>query len=111
MLAKTTALDAAEDALALAQTASQAVTAAETALANLLNQFGIEMDGDNVLIPNVTPDVGLSPPYNSLFTLFGQFFDHGLDLSSRAAAARSSSRCSRTTRSYVAGQPRPTSWC
>ena len=30
-------------------------------------------------IPNVTTDVGLSPPYNSLFTLFGQFFDHGID--------------------------------
>jgi Ca2+-binding RTX toxin-like protein len=30
-------------------------------------------------IPNVTTDVGLSPPYNSWFTLFGQFFDHGLD--------------------------------
>lgn len=32
------------------------------------------------LIPNVTPDAGLSAPYNSWFTLFGQFFDHGLDL-------------------------------
>lgn len=31
-------------------------------------------------IPNVAPDVGLSAPYNSMFTLFGQFFDHGLDL-------------------------------
>ena len=31
-------------------------------------------------IPNSTPDGGLSSPYNSLFTLFGQFFDHGLDL-------------------------------
>ena len=31
-------------------------------------------------IPNATPDGGLSAPYNSLFTLFGQFFDHGLDL-------------------------------
>ena len=31
-------------------------------------------------IPNVAPDVGLSAPYNSWFTLFGQFFDHGLDL-------------------------------
>ncbi len=30
-------------------------------------------------IPNVTTDVGLSPPFNSLFTIFGQFFDHGLD--------------------------------
>ena len=32
-----------------------------------------------LFIPNVTTDVGLSPPYNSLFTLFGQFFDHGVD--------------------------------
>ena len=31
-------------------------------------------------IPNVTPDVGLSAPYNAWFTFFGQFFDHGLDL-------------------------------
>ena len=30
-------------------------------------------------ILNVTTDVGLSPPFNSLFTIFGQFFDHGLD--------------------------------
>ncbi|MBI5068408.1 MAG: choice-of-anchor D domain-containing protein [Deltaproteobacteria bacterium] len=33
-----------------------------------------------IFIPNVAPDVGLSAPYNSIFTLFGQFFDHGLDL-------------------------------
>ncbi len=31
-------------------------------------------------IPNTAPDEGLSAPYNSWFTLFGQFFDHGLDL-------------------------------
>ena len=31
-------------------------------------------------IGNVTPDAGLSAPFNSWFTLFGQFFDHGLDL-------------------------------
>jgi Ca2+-binding RTX toxin-like protein len=35
--------------------------------------------GQTLFIPNVTTDVGLSPPYNSLFTYFGQFFDHGLD--------------------------------
>ncbi len=34
----------------------------------------------NVSIPNVTPDEGLSAPFNSWMTLFGQFFDHGLDL-------------------------------
>ena len=31
-------------------------------------------------IPNVAPDVGLSAPFNAMFTFFGQFFDHGLDL-------------------------------
>lgn len=35
--------------------------------------------GDTLFMPNVTTDVGLSPPYNSMFTLFGQFFDHGVD--------------------------------
>ena len=31
-------------------------------------------------INNVAPDEGLSAPFNSMFTFFGQFFDHGLDL-------------------------------
>jgi hypothetical protein len=31
----------------------------------------------------VTPDNGLSAPFNSFFTIFGQFFDHGLDLISK----------------------------
>ncbi len=35
--------------------------------------------GDTLFIPNVTTDIGLSPPFNPLFTFFGQFFDHGLD--------------------------------
>ncbi len=35
--------------------------------------------GDTLFIPNVTTDIGLSPPFNSLFLFFGQFFDHGLD--------------------------------
>ena len=37
----------------------------------------------SLFIPNVTPDNGLSAPYNSFFTIFGQFFDHGLDLISK----------------------------
>ena len=45
-----------------------------------LEPFGIAMDGDNVHLPNTSPDDGLSAPFNSWFTLFGQFFDHGLDL-------------------------------
>src|SRR4029077_8665412 len=31
-------------------------------------------------IPNITPDFGLTVPFNAWFTFFGQFFDHGLDL-------------------------------
>ena len=38
------------------------------------------VDDANLFIPNVTPDAGLSAPFNSLFTFFGQFFDHGVDL-------------------------------
>ena len=40
---------------------------------------GCSPSGSTLFIPNVTTDVGLSPPYNSLFTIFGQFFDHGVD--------------------------------
>ena len=49
-------------------------------LDTLLASYGIEMDGVTVMLPNVAPDEGLSASYNSVFTLFGQFFDHGLDL-------------------------------
>jgi Ca2+-binding RTX toxin-like protein len=41
---------------------------------------GCTPDGQTLLIPNISTDAGLSPPFNSWFTLFGQFFDHGLDL-------------------------------
>ncbi|NYT64580.1 heme peroxidase [Alcaligenaceae bacterium] len=33
---------------------------------------------------NVSPDIGDSAPFNGLFTAFGQFFDHGLDLVPKA---------------------------
>ncbi len=36
-----------------------------------------------LFIPNVSPDIGLSPPFNGWMTFFGQFFDHGLDLVSK----------------------------
>jgi Ca2+-binding RTX toxin-like protein len=43
-----------------------------------------EPDASGTLhIPNTAPDAGLSAPYNSMFTLFGQFFDHGLDLTNK----------------------------
>jgi hypothetical protein len=38
------------------------------------------LPGESLFIPNVAPDAGLSAPFNSWFTIFGQFFDHGLDL-------------------------------
>ena len=39
----------------------------------------VSSDG-SLFIANVAPDAGLSAPYNSWMTIFGQFFDHGLDL-------------------------------
>src|ERR671933_1371191 len=39
-----------------------------------------------LFIPNVTTDVGLSPPFNSMFTFFGQFFDHGVDQTVKSGA-------------------------
>ncbi|MDX6534494.1 MAG: hypothetical protein QOF68_2238 [Gaiellales bacterium] len=45
-----------------------------------------ELSGDIFFIPNRAPDTGLSAPYNSWFTLFGQFFDHGLDLTTKGRA-------------------------
>ena len=38
-------------------------------------------------IPNITADYNVSAGYNSWFTLFGQFFDHGLDLIPKAGAS------------------------
>lgn len=35
---------------------------------------------DLQVIPNQSPDIGLSPGFNAWMTFFGQFFDHGLDL-------------------------------
>ena len=42
--------------------------------------------GEGIFIPNRSPDEGLSASYNSWFTLFGQFFDHGLDLVSKGGS-------------------------
>lgn len=60
--------------------AGPAYAAQKTILDGLLEQYGIQMDGPTILLPNVAPDIGDSASYSSIFTLFGQFFDHGLDL-------------------------------
>ncbi|WP_137885651.1 peroxidase family protein [Pseudomonas sp. 2FE] len=36
--------------------------------------------GVTLTLPNTAPDEGLSASFNTWFTFFGQFFDHGLDL-------------------------------
>src|SRR4029450_11836956 len=43
-------------------------------------KFGTVDDRDVFFFANVAPDAALSAPFNSWFTFFGQFFDHGLDL-------------------------------
>jgi hypothetical protein len=48
-------------------------------------------------IPNLSPDVGLSPGFNAWMTFFGQFFDHGLDLVTKAPTAFSAGPAPRTT--------------
>lgn len=55
----------------------------ETELPPLPTRPGEPRVEKGIFIPNRSPDEGLSASYNSWFTLFGQFFDHGLDLVSK----------------------------
>ncbi|MCY7280103.1 MAG: hypothetical protein LH610_04260 [Sphingomonas bacterium] len=43
-------------------------------------------NADLQVILNQSPDIGLSPGFNSWMTYFGQFFDHGLDLVTKGAS-------------------------
>lgn len=53
----------------------------------ILDPNGIAGDGDEqFFFENVAPDEGLSAPFNSWMTLFGQFFDHGLDLVNKGSS-------------------------
>jgi Ca2+-binding RTX toxin-like protein len=72
--------DAAAQTAANLAAAEAALALADDDLMLLLDTNGVELDGVNVVITNAAPDEGLSAPFNSWFTLFGQFFDHGLDL-------------------------------
>ena len=74
------ALDAAADADAAHALTVTALEDARAVRDAAVAPYGIVMEGDNVSLPNISPDVGLSASFNSWFTLFGQFFDHGLDL-------------------------------
>ncbi|MEQ1714094.1 MAG: peroxidase family protein, partial [Hyphomicrobium sp.] len=61
---------------------------AEALLRTTLTGHGITLEESStadilkatMFIGNVAPDEGLSAPFNGWMTLFGQFFDHGLDL-------------------------------
>ncbi len=97
---------AAEAARAGAETA---LTDARSALDTLLATNGVELDGANVVLSNVAPDGGLSAPFNSWFTLFGQFFDHGLDLVNKGGSGTVSFPCSRMIRYTIQLAP-PISW-
>ncbi len=47
----------------------------------LAESMGLDISANgSVTIENLSPDIGLSPSFNGWMTLFGQFFDHGLDL-------------------------------
>jgi Ca2+-binding RTX toxin-like protein len=59
-------------------------TAGNPAAVAAAGQVEPDPGSGTLFIPNTAPDVGLSAPYNSLFTLFGQFFDHGLDLTTKS---------------------------
>ncbi len=80
------AQQAAADALATFNAATEALDAVRGPLDTLLTTNGIVLEGENIQITNVAPDEGLSAPFNSWFTLFGQFFDHGLDLVAKGGA-------------------------
>jgi Ca2+-binding RTX toxin-like protein len=77
---------AAQNALIAAQNAAADVIVAKENLITVANDHNVQIGADGGLeIPNLSPDIGLSPAFNSWMTFFGQFFDHGLDLVPKAA--------------------------
>ncbi|MBM4202004.1 MAG: heme peroxidase, partial [Gammaproteobacteria bacterium] len=60
--------------------------AAQTELQDTLDRHDVTVDNGTVVIPNVATDAGQSAPFSSFMTLFGQFFDHGLDLTSKGGS-------------------------
>src|SRR5262249_39668289 len=67
--------------------------------------FGTADDTPVFFIPNVTPDAGLSAPFNAWFTFFGQFFDHGLDLVTKGGNGTIFVPLQPDDPRYVAGSP------
>ena len=75
---------------------------------------GTRTDGtpfQTYFIPNVMPDGGLSAPFNSYMTFFGQFFDHGLDLVNKGGNGTVFIPLQAGRSAVRARAARPTSWC
>jgi Animal haem peroxidase len=74
--------ETAENAAALGAvtTAEGVVSTTATTLDTTATNLGLEIINDTITIENLSPDIGLSPSFNGWMTMFGQFFDHGLDL-------------------------------
>ncbi|MBP1807421.1 peroxidase family protein [Rubellimicrobium aerolatum] len=55
--------------------------AAQAAFEAVMAKHELELGPEGgIRIENLSPDIGLSPSFNNFMTIFGQFFDHGLDL-------------------------------
>ena len=110
----TTALNAAQQALDTARAQDQAaVEQAQTNLQDMLQDLrdqGVVLEGSNpadmtVVVPNVMADLGDTAPFNSFMTLFGQFFDHGLDLIGKGGNGTVYMPLQPDDPLYVAGSP------
>ena len=81
-------------AIIAANNANEALTAANSLAATtqanadqITIDLGLQISPEGtIFIPNKATDEGLSAQYNSWFTLFGQFFDHGLDLAAKGGS-------------------------
>ena len=77
----TTLLDAAKAAYIALTSPSGSYTVAFNAVTAELTSAGLSVSANGTIeILNQSPDIGLSPAFNGWMTIFGQFFDHGLDL-------------------------------
>jgi Ca2+-binding RTX toxin-like protein len=78
-----TAQQALTDAQEASGASAEAIALARSALNDTLAEHGVVVENGSVVLPNVSADLGDTAPFNGFFTLFGQFFDHGLDLVSK----------------------------
>jgi Ca2+-binding RTX toxin-like protein len=107
--ATATALSATASANQAALVAAEQSTSPEGAaevLANLVLNAGLNITSDgSIIIENRSADIGLSPPNSGWMTLFGQFFDHGLDLVTKGGNGTIYIPLQPDDPLYVAGSP------